>query len=165
MQAGLRLASHRDSVVRFVPMTSVVDVSDLKELEADLRGRIYLRTSEGYNQARQVWNGMIDKRPLAIVGAASVADVMATVKFAQSRSLPVAIRGGRHNVAGSAVCDDGIVIDLAPMKSVRVDPVARRARAPRVSVPSKRFAGCRANVLRRFGADSHQPDLDALFPA
>ena len=72
---------------------------------------------------------MIDKRPLAIVGAAGVADVIATVKFAQARGLPVAIRGGGHNVAGSAVCDDGIVIDLAPMKSVRVDPVARRARA------------------------------------
>jgi FAD/FMN-containing dehydrogenase len=116
-------------------MTPAVDVSDLKELEADLkeleadlRGRIYLRSTEGYDQARQVWNGMIDKRPLAIVGAAGVADVIATVKFAQTRSLPVAIRGGGHNVAGSAVCDDGIVIDLAPMKSVRVDPVARRAR-------------------------------------
>jgi FAD/FMN-containing dehydrogenase len=116
-------------------MTPAVDVSDLKELEADLkeleadlRGRIYLRSTEGYDQARQVWNGMIDKRPLAIVGAAGVADVIATVKFAQARSLPVAVRGGGHNVAGSAVCDDGIVIDLAPMKSVRVDPVARRAR-------------------------------------
>ena len=109
-------------------MTPAVDVSDLKELEAALRGRIYLRSSEGYDQARQVWNGMIDKRPLAIVGAAGVADVIATVKFAQSRSLPVAIRGGGHNVAGSAVCDDGIVIDLAPMKAVRVDPVDRRAR-------------------------------------
>ena len=80
----------RASVVRSVPMTPAVDVNDLKELEADLRGRIYLRRSEGYDQARQVWNGMIDKRPLAIVGAASVADVMATVTFAQARSLPVA---------------------------------------------------------------------------
>jgi FAD/FMN-containing dehydrogenase len=110
-------------------MTPAVDVSDLRELEGTLRGRIYLCNSEGYDQARQVWNGMIDKRPLAIVGAAGVADVRATVRFAQARSLPVAIRGGGHNVAGSAVCDDGIVIDLALMKSVRVDPVARRARA------------------------------------
>jgi FAD/FMN-containing dehydrogenase len=110
-------------------MTPAVDVSDLRELEGTLRGRIYLCNSEGYDQARQVWNGMIDKRPLAIVGAAGVADVRATVRFAQARSLPVAIRGGGHNVAGSAVCDDGIVIDLALMRSVRVDPVARRARA------------------------------------
>ncbi len=110
-------------------MTPAVDVTDLKELEADFRGRVYLRTSDGYDQARQVWNGMIDKRPLMIVRATGVADVMAAVKFAQSRRLPVAIRGGGHNVAGSAVCDDGIVIDLAPMKSVRVDAAARRARA------------------------------------
>ena len=59
--SGLRLAAHRDSVVRFVPMTPAVDASDLKELEADLRGRIYLLGSEGYDQARQVWNGSIDK--------------------------------------------------------------------------------------------------------
>jgi FAD/FMN-containing dehydrogenase len=114
-------------------MTPAVDVqdleADLKTLQADIRGRICLRCSEAYDQARQVWNGMIDKRPLAIVAAAGVADVIATVKFAQARTLPVAIRGGGHNVAGSAVCDDGIVIDLASMKSVRVDPVARRARA------------------------------------
>lgn len=101
----------------------------MKELEAGLRGRIYLSSSEGYDQARQVWNGMVDKRPLAIIGATGIADVRATVKFARARGLPVAIRGGGHNVAGNAVCDDGIVIDLAPMKSIRVDPAARRARA------------------------------------
>src|SRR5208283_2963911 len=101
----------------------------LKNWKPTSGARFYLRSSEGYDQARQVWNGMIDKRPLMIVRATGVADVMAAVKFAQSRRLPVAIRGGGHNVAGSAVCDDGIVIDLAPMKSVRVDPAARRARA------------------------------------
>jgi FAD/FMN-containing dehydrogenase len=104
-------------------------LDDLKLLEAGIRGRICHRGSEDYDQARQVWNGMIDKRPLGIIGATGVADVIATVKFAQARNLPVAIRGGGHNVAGNAVCDDGIVIDLASMKSVRVDPVARRARA------------------------------------
>jgi len=110
-------------------MTPALDPNDLKELEANLRGRVCVRSSEDYDPARQVWNGMIDKRPLAIVGSAGVADVRATVRFAQARKLPVAIRGGGHNVAGNAVCDDGIVIDLACMKSVRVDPVARRARA------------------------------------
>jgi FAD/FMN-containing dehydrogenase len=110
-------------------MTPAVDASDLKELEAAVRGRICVRSSPEYDQARQVWNGMIDKRPLVIVGAAGVADVIAIVKFAKARGLPVAIRGGGHNVAGNAMCDDGIVIDLAAMKSVRVDPVARRAHA------------------------------------
>jgi FAD/FMN-containing dehydrogenase len=110
-------------------MTPAHNTTDWKELEGGLRGRICLPGGEGYEQARQVWNGMIERRPLAIVGAAGVADVRAAVKFAQARGLPVAIRGGGHNVAGSAVCDGGIVIDLAAMKSVRVDPVARRARA------------------------------------
>lgn len=110
-------------------MAPTVDSSTWKELESALRGRILLSTSEGYDQARQVWNGMIDKRPLAIVKVAGVADIQATVKFAQACGLPVAIRGGGHNVAGSAVCNGGLVIDLAAMKSIRVDPHARHARA------------------------------------
>ena len=110
-------------------MAVTVDVSTWKELEGALRGSVLLRSSEGYDQARQVWNAMIDKRPLAIARVAGVADIQATVKFAQTHGLPVAIRGGGHNVAGSAVCDDGLVIDLAAMKSIPVDPSARRARA------------------------------------
>jgi FAD/FMN-containing dehydrogenase len=110
-------------------MTPTLDAGAVKELEGALRGRILLPGSEGYDQARQVWNGMIDKRPLAIVRVAGVADIQSTVKFVQARGLPVAIRGGGHNVAGSAVCDGGIVIDLSAMKSIRVDPGARRARA------------------------------------
>lgn len=110
-------------------MAPSLDVDAVKELECAVRGRILLPSCEGYDQARQVWNGMIDKRPLAIVRVAGVADIQATVRFAQARGLPVAIRGGGHNVAGSAVCGDGLVIDLAAMKSIRVDPHARRARA------------------------------------
>lgn len=101
----------------------------VKELGSALRGKVLVRSSEGYDQARQVWNAMIDKCPLAIVKVAGVADIQATVRFAHAHGLPVAIRGGGHNVAGSAVCNDGLVIDLAAMKSVRVDPRARRARA------------------------------------
>mgnify|MGYP001341666856 CR=1 FL=1 len=110
-------------------MTPRIDGSEVSELEASLRGGVLLPEAAEYDRARRVWNGMIDKRPLAIVRVAGVADVQATVKFAQARGLPVAIRGGGHNVAGSAVCDGGIVIDLAAMKSIRVDPRARRARA------------------------------------
>lgn len=108
---------------------ATVEPGTLKELEGALRGGVLSRGGAGYDQARQVWNGMIDKRPLAIVRVAGVADIRATVKFAQAHGLPVAIRGGGHNVAGSAVCDGGLVVDLAAMKSVRVDPGARRARA------------------------------------
>src|ERR1043166_152559 len=123
------LATRVRNVVRFLAMTPALDLNDLRELAATVRGRVCVRTSEEYDQARQVWNGMIDKRPLAIIAAVGVGDVRAAVKFAQARGLPVAVRGGGHNVAGNATCDDGIVIDLAQMKSVRVDPAARRARA------------------------------------
>jgi FAD/FMN-containing dehydrogenase len=112
-----------------MPMTTTIDGNDGKALAASLRGPLHLPGSGGYHAARQVWNGMIDKRPLAVVSAAGVADVIAAVKFAQARNLPLAIRGGGHNAAGNAVCDGGIVIDLSLMKSVVVDPALRRARA------------------------------------
>jgi FAD/FMN-containing dehydrogenase len=110
-------------------MTPQIDTSDRNELRSLVRGTIHLPDGEGYDEARQVWNGMIDRRPAAIVGAAGVGDVMATVRFAGERGLPVAIRCGGHNVAGSAVGDGGIVIDLAKFKSVRVEPAQRRVRA------------------------------------
>jgi FAD/FMN-containing dehydrogenase len=106
-----------------------MDSSDRNELKSLVRGTIHLPGGDGYDEARQVWNGMIDRRPAAIVCAAGVADVKATVRFAGERGLPVAIRGGGHNVAGSAVGEGGIVIDLARFKSVRVDPAERRVRA------------------------------------
>jgi FAD/FMN-containing dehydrogenase len=110
-------------------MTPQMDTSEQKELRSVVRGTIHLPGGDGYDEARQVWNAMIDRRPAAIVGAAGVADVIATVRFAGERRLPVAIRGGGHNVAGSAVGDGGIVIDLASFKSLRVHPAERRARA------------------------------------
>jgi FAD/FMN-containing dehydrogenase len=106
-----------------------MDTSDRIELKNMVRGTIHLPGEDGYDAARQVWNGMIDRRPAAIVGAAGIAEVIATVRFASKRGLPVAIRCVGHNVAGSAVGDGGIVIDLASFKSVRVDPAKRRARA------------------------------------
>jgi FAD/FMN-containing dehydrogenase len=82
-----------------------------------------------YNEARALWNGMIDRRPGAIVRCTGVADVIATVNFAREQNLPLAIKAGGHNVSGKAMCDDGIVIDLSPMNNVRIDPQAKRARA------------------------------------
>jgi FAD/FMN-containing dehydrogenase len=109
-------------------MTPQLDTS-VTALKSLVRGTLHLQGGDGYEEARKVWNGMIDRRPAAIVCAAGVADVMAAVRFAGECGLPVAIRCGGHNVAGTAVGNGSIVIDLARFKSVRVDPAERRARA------------------------------------
>lgn len=98
-------------------------------LKASLRGTLLHPADQGYDEARTIWNAMIDKRPAMIVRCAGVADVINAVNFARTHDLLVAVRGGGHNVAGNAVCDDGIMIDLSPMKSVRVDPARRTAHA------------------------------------
>jgi FAD/FMN-containing dehydrogenase len=92
-----------------------------------LRGRLISPDHADYDIARAVWNGAIDRRPRLIARCIGTADVVAAVRFARDRELPIAIRGGGHNVAGTAVCDDGIVIDLSAMRGVRVDPVERTA--------------------------------------
>ena len=80
----------------------------------------------GYDPARKVWNGMVDKRPAAVIFCAGADDVVSTVNFARSRNFLVAVRAGGHNVAGSSVCDGGVVIDLSRMKRIEVDPVRHR---------------------------------------
>ena len=89
--------------------------------------RLVRSGDDGYDAARAVWNGMIDRRPAMIARCTSVDDVVAAVAFARRQALPVAVRGGGHGVAGRAVCDDGLVIDLGPMRWVRVDPEAKVA--------------------------------------
>ncbi len=81
----------------------------------------------GYDEVRAVWNGTIDRHPTVIARCATVDDVVATVDVARRHRLPIAVRGGGHNVAGLASCDDGVVVDLSPMKEVRVDPDRRLA--------------------------------------
>jgi FAD/FMN-containing dehydrogenase len=98
-------------------------------LGAAFRGELIRPGGERYDEARRVWNGMVDKRPAVIARCTGVADVVAAVTFAREHGLLVAVRGGGHSVAGHAVCDDGIVIDLSGMKGVRVDPDAGTARA------------------------------------
>src|SRR6202045_1115924 len=100
-----------------------------RNLAAKLRGSVITPGSDEYEVARKVYNGMIDRRPDAIVRCANVADVRAAVNFARQEHLSVAIRGGGHNGAGLGVCDHGLVIDLSPMKRVRVDPPTNAVRA------------------------------------
>ena len=100
----------------------------LEELRSGLHGSLLTPSSDGYDQARTIWNAMIDRRPAVIARCADAGDAAKAVRFAQAHDLVVAVRGGGHNIAGNAVCDGGIVIDLSPMTSVRVDPAARTAR-------------------------------------
>lgn len=97
------------------------------QLSGSFRGELLLPTSPGYDAARAIWNGAVDRRPAIVARCTGVADVVAAVRFARDHDREIAIRGGGHNVAGTAVCDDGIVIDLSPMRAVWVDPVDRTA--------------------------------------
>src|SRR5207253_8841975 len=96
--------------------------------KASLRGELIRPDEEGYDVARSVFNVMIDRRPALIVRCAGVADVISAVNFARSNGVLVAVRGAGHHVAGHAVCDGGMVIDLSLMKGLRIDPEARRVR-------------------------------------
>src|SRR5689334_20573773 len=94
---------------------TVLDARLVDDLAAGLRGRLLTATSPDYDQARTVWNAMIDRRPGLIARCADAADVAAVVRFARTHDLLVSVRGGGHNIAGSAVCDGGIMIDLSPI--------------------------------------------------
>ncbi|ARP86481.1 FAD-binding oxidoreductase [Bordetella genomosp. 9] len=99
----------------------------MDDLKAALRGRVITPSDAEYDETRRVWNAMIDRRPALIVRCAGVADVRCGVRFAHEHGLPLSVRGAGHNIAGSAVCDQGVMIDLSAMRSVRIDPQARRA--------------------------------------
>ena len=101
--------------------------AEIDEFKAHFRGEVLFPRDSGYDEARQIWNAMIDRRPALIACCASPEDVVRAVGFARKHDLLVSIRGGGHNIAGNAVCDDGLMIDLSLMKSVRVDANARRA--------------------------------------
>jgi FAD/FMN-containing dehydrogenase len=106
-----------------------IEQSAIEELAAAFCGELLRPGDEGYDATRRVWNGMIDRRPALIARCTGVADVVSAVNFARVNDLLIAVRGGGHSVAGNGVCDDGMMIDLSPMKGVRVDPSARTARA------------------------------------
>ncbi len=102
---------------------------DIREFGASLRGSLLQPGDAGYDAARRVWNGAIDRKPALIARCAGPADVLAAVNFARANQLLVSVRGGGHNVTGNAVCDGGLMIDLSPMKGIRVDRQRRTVTA------------------------------------
>jgi FAD/FMN-containing dehydrogenase len=105
-----------------------LEATVVQELASHLRGALIRPGDAGYEQACQVYNGMIDRHPALIARCMDVADVIAAVNFARDHQLTLAVRGGGHNGLGMGTCDDGLVIDLSDMKGMRVDPVARTVR-------------------------------------
>ncbi|HEY8871801.1 MAG TPA: FAD-binding oxidoreductase [Stellaceae bacterium] len=108
---------------------AILEEAAVADFAAGLRGPLLRPGDEKYDEARRVWNGMIDRRPALIARCAGVADVIAAVRFARTHRIVVSVRGGGHNITGNAVCEGGLMIDLSPMKSVRVDLAQRTARA------------------------------------
>ncbi len=108
--------------------TRAIDESALEAFRATLRGRLITPESAGYDEARTIYNAMIDRRPALIARCTDVADVVRAVGFAREHGLLVAVRGGGHNGPGLSLCEDGLVIDLQDLRGVRVDPEARTAR-------------------------------------
>ena len=117
--------------VRFNGLTGApiaLSADILTALRPQLRGSLCLKGEPGYDEARTIWNAMIDRRPSAVVRCQGASDVMQAVRFARENGLLVAVRGGGHNIAGNAVCEGGLLIDLSPMRSVRIDAKKRTAR-------------------------------------
>ncbi len=102
-----------------------LEYNALAVLSARVERHIVVPGNTGYEEARRVWNGMIDRRPAVVIQCQGPDDVIAAVQFARQHHLPLAVRGGGHNVAGFGTCDGGLVVDLSPMRSVRVDSQAR----------------------------------------
>ena len=108
--------------------TKTIPQDTVAALRGKLRGVVALPGEDGYDAARTIWNAMIDRRPGLVVRCLGAADVINAVKLARDEKLLLAVRSGGHNIAGNAVCDGGLLIDLSLMKSVRVDPASRTAR-------------------------------------
>ena len=117
-----------DLTIRTLEATSTIPGETLTAFRGKLRGFAALAGEDGYDAARTIWNAMVDRHPALVVRCLGAADVIEAVKLARDHNLLVAVRAGGHNIAGNAVCDGGLLIDLSLMKSVRVDPASRTAR-------------------------------------
>jgi FAD/FMN-containing dehydrogenase len=107
----------------------LIEETVIEELRGTFGGSLLQREDEGYDAARAIFNGMVDRRPAVIARCSGVADVLAAVQFARENDLVIAVKGGGHGVPGYAVCEDGVMIDLTPMKGIWVDPQRKVARA------------------------------------
>lgn len=105
----------------------IINDSDVEAFKAEFRGRLLTADDEGYDEARTIWNAMIDRRPALIAQASANEDVMLAVNFARDHGILFSVRGGGHNIAGNAVCEGGLMIDLSGMKSVQIDTEKRIA--------------------------------------
>src|SRR5829696_7368852 len=112
-----------------LPLAKPLDEAAIRELSSNIRGDLLRPEDDGYDAARAVFNGMVDRRPALIVRCVGVADVLGGVAFARAQDLLLSVRGGGHSVAGKAACDGGLMLDLSPMKGIRVDPARRTAEA------------------------------------
>ena len=99
----------------------------IASMKSTIKGRVLTRDDPTYDEARQIWNAMIDRRPAVIVQPADGADVAPAIKFARDNALEISVRGAGHNIAGNALCNDGLTIDFSNMKQVRVDAGKKRA--------------------------------------
>ncbi|MGH1478755.1 MAG: FAD-binding oxidoreductase [Geminicoccales bacterium] len=106
---------------------STISAEALATWQGSMRGSLLTPSDDGYDRGRALWNGMIDRRPGAIVQCRGAADVINAVRMAAEHQSKLAVKGGGHNIAGNAVCDGGLTIDLSPMNSVRIDPTSRTA--------------------------------------
>jgi FAD/FMN-containing dehydrogenase len=106
---------------------AMIDDATIQQLETDFGGQLLTSDSPEYDEARELFNAMIDRRPALIARCSGVSDVMAAVRLARERGLEIAIHGGGHSAPGHSMCDGGLVVDVSPMKGVRVDPAARTA--------------------------------------
>ena len=118
----------------------MLDETTIEKFKASLGGELIQPDDEGYDDARKVWNAMIDKRPALIAQCSGTADVITAVNFAREQGVLLSVRGGGHNIAGTALCDDGLTIDLSGMKGLHVDLKTRTVRAQ---------PGCRLGDLDR----------------
>jgi FAD/FMN-containing dehydrogenase len=107
----------------------LIDDDDVQGLRTSFAGPLLRPSDERYEEVRSIWNGAIRRRPALVASCTGAGDVLAALRFARDRGLEISVRGGGHAVAGHALCDGGVLIDLSPMTSVRVDPESRRARA------------------------------------
>ena len=126
-----------------------LDQTALSELEGSFGGQLVRPGDPGYDEHRKIWNGSIDRFPALMARCAGVADVIAAVRFARETGLAVAVRGGGHSFPGLSVCDGGIVIDLSPMKGIRVDPQARTATGSPVSLANRTVSITSATPAQR----------------